>query len=211
VGLVVDRAQPGLRRQRLAERLDAGRESDGEPHGVGVALLVDRELDRFTAVDARDRLAILVTVADGRHVAQINRPAVAGGEDRVRHLLDGLELVQRPDQEALGTLLEAATGQVDVLLPEAPGDGVNSKADLRQPLLVDQHLDLVLIAAADLDRGRARDRLEVGFQPVLGEAPQALETLFAGRRLGNIEQREPHDRLTRRVEAQQQRPLRLER
>ena len=51
-------------------------------------------------------------------------------------------------------------------------DGVDREAELRELLLVDEDLDLVLVAAADLDGGRAFDRFEIRLQAVLGEAAQ---------------------------------------
>ena len=47
-----------------------------ELHRVGVAFLVDGELDRLLAVDARDGLAVLVAVRDRRDVTQVDRLAV---------------------------------------------------------------------------------------------------------------------------------------
>ena len=77
-----------------------------------------------------------------------------------------------------------------------------------------KHLHLVFVAAADLDRGRTFDRLEVRLQPVLGEAPQRLEPVDAvvapACRPSSRNARRMHG-LARRVEAQQQRPLGLER
>ena len=124
----------------------------------------------------------------------------------------GLELVERAHQEALRALLEAAAGEVDVLGAHAPRHDVDREAELRELLLVDEDLDLVLVAAADLDGGRAFDGLEVRLEAVFGEAGAAdfrRSTTGLGRAF--VEQREPHDGLARRVEAQQQRSLGLER
>jgi hypothetical protein len=212
-GLVVDRADLGALGQRLAERHEALANAVGERHGVRVALLVDRQFNGFASVYARDRLAVLVAAGDRRHVAQVYRLAVAVGDDGVRHLLDRLELVQRSHQETLRALLEAAAGEVDVLGANAPRHGVDRQAELRELLLVDEDLDFVLVATAHLDRRRALDRLQVGLEAVVGKAAQSLEAFEARalRRVGRVQERESHHGLARRVEAQQQRPLGLER
>ena len=82
------------------------------------------------------------------------------------------ELVDRAHEVALRAFLEAAAGDVDVFLLQALDHGVDRQVELRQLLLVDVDLDLVLEAAADLDRGHAGDRLELLLQFVVGVAAQ---------------------------------------
>ncbi len=95
---------------------------------------------------------------------------------------------------------------------------VDRKVELRQLLLVHEDLDLVLVAAADLDRGRSVHGLEVRLQPVVGKAAQPLQPLdaagLAGVGLGEfvgVDEGVAHHRLGRRVESQQDRAARLER
>ena len=102
--------------------------------------------------------------------------------------------------------------------PQPPRDRVDRQVELRQLLLVHEDLDLVLVAAADLDRRGAVDRLEVGLEAVVGEAAQALQPLDAAglagvrlRELVGVDEGVAHDRFGGRVETQQDRPARLER
>jgi hypothetical protein len=53
---------------------------DGD--GVGVAFLVDRELDRFLATHADDRFALLVALLDRRDIAQSHRHAAGDAATR---------------------------------------------------------------------------------------------------------------------------------
>ena len=128
-----------------------------------------------------------------------------------RHLLDRCELVQRAHQEALHPLLQPAAGEVHVFRAYPARDDVDREAELRQLLLVDEHLHLVLVAAAHLHGCGALDGLEIRFQPVLREPAQRFQTLDGVVALRLVEEGQAHDRLARRVEAQQQRTLRLER
>ncbi len=185
-------------------------------HGVGIALLVDGELDRLAALHAGDGLAFLVAVRHGGDVAQVNRLSVDRGNDGAGHLLDALELIERAHQETLCALLEASAGEVHVFGAQATGHGFDRETELRQLLLIDEHLDLVLVAAAHLDRGGARHGLEIRLQTIFGEAPEKLEPLFAvdwssAVGVNLLEQCEAHHRLGRGIEAQQQRALRFER
>jgi hypothetical protein len=117
--LVVDELQLAARRQRLAEFLDPRPDAGRELHRIGVALLVDRELDRLATVHARDGLAVLVAARDARDVPEVHGLAVDVRDDRVRHRLHRGELVQRAHQEALRALLEAAAGEVHVFFAQA--------------------------------------------------------------------------------------------
>ena len=46
--------------------LEPGSDGPGDLDGVGVALLVDRQLDRLVAAEAGDHLALLVAAGDDR-------------------------------------------------------------------------------------------------------------------------------------------------
>ena len=98
-----------------------------------------------------------------------------GGDQHVADLLDAGELVDRAHQEPLRALFESSAGDVDVLLLQALDHGLDRKVKLRQLLLVDVDLNLVLEAAADLHRGHAVDRFELLLQVVVGVAAQVDE------------------------------------
>jgi hypothetical protein len=87
-----------------------------------------------------------------------------------------------------------------------------SDSELRQLLLVDLDLHLVLEAAGDLDRGHALDRLQALLQFFVGIAAQLASA--EGHQPGRSAlagQHQTHDRLGRRVEAQQHRRLGFQR
>ena len=200
--------------QALLDRVGGG-------DGIGVAFLVDRQLDRFLAGQADDRLAFLVALAHVGDVLQAHRHAAGDAAlppaswrsapmpprpsprpnrsaRRSRAICAAAlaaapspplcvvtsisrisshagELVHRAHQVTLRAFLQATAGDVDVLLLQALDDGVDRQVELRQLLLVDVDLDLVLEAAADLDRGHAFDRLELLLQVVVGVAAQLGE------------------------------------
>src|SRR5690554_2951624 len=74
--LVVDHGQADVRGQAFAQVGDARVHRVGGGHGVGIALLVDGQLDRLAPVQADDRLALLVVLAHRGDIAQAHRPAV---------------------------------------------------------------------------------------------------------------------------------------
>ncbi len=230
--LILDRRKLRAFRQRILELFDLCVDGLGDADRIGVAFLVDRELDRLAAVDAHDAFAFLVALRDGRDVLEAHRHVAVDLDQELAHLVEILELVDRAHEKALAAFVDAAAGGVDVLVLETRDDFVDVDAEARQLLLVDRHVDLVLEAAADLDRGDARDGLDALLQIIVGEAAQLLQLDFArgdgrarrrcfrvlGRRgvsrcrcatVGG--QTEPQDRIGRRIEAQQQRLLRFER
>ena len=78
-------------------------------------------------------------------------------------------------------------------------------------MLIDLNLDFIFQPAADLDCGGALFGLEVILYSVFSESPQFLEAAFAGRNFCLVcllpQESQSHDRLGRRIEAKQQRPL----
>ena len=187
-------------------------------HRVGITFLVDGEFDRLAAVHSCDRLAVLVAAGDAGDIAQVHRLAVNRRDDRVGHLLNRRKLVKGPHQESLRALFQAAAGEVDVFLAQPPRNRLDRDIQLGELSLVHEDLDLVLVAAADLDRRGAVDGLEIRFQAIIREAAQVLEPIdAAGVAAGapgiviGVHECQAHDRLGGWIEAQQDRPAGLDR
>jgi hypothetical protein len=138
----------------------------------------------------------------------------AGGQQHVRHLFDAGELVHRAHQVTLRTLLQAAAGDVDVLLRKPVDHAFQRQAVLRKLALVDVDLHFVFQAATDLHRGHAVDGFELALEVVIGEAAQLhqlADAFLRAARLPLRRQRKAHDRLGGRIEAQQHRRLGVQR
>ena len=149
-----------------------------ELHGVGVAFLVDGELDALIAVEASDGGAILVAAVDARDVLQIDGLAVDIGDDGVGHVFERVELVDGAYQEALRALFQPAAGEVDVFRADALGHLFDGQLELCESLLIDIDLYLVFEAAADLDGRRAFDGFDLRLDAIVGEAAQELEAVL---------------------------------
>ena len=160
------------------ERLELAADALRELHRVGVAFLVDGELDAFVAVQARDRGAVLVAALDARHVLEIHRLAIDVGDDRVRHVVERVELIDGAHQETLRALFEPAAGEVHVFGADALRDLLDRQLQLREALLVDVDLHFVFEAAADLDGRGAFHRFDLRLDAVVGEAAQEFEAVF---------------------------------
>ena len=176
----------------LLERFELVGDAMRELHGVGVAFLVDGELDALVAVEAGDGGAVLVAALDARDVLQVDRLAVDVGDDGVRHVLERVELVDGAYQEALRALFQPAAGEVDVFRANALGHLFDGQPQLCESLLIDIDLYLVFETTADLDRRRAFDRFDLRLDAVVGEAAQELEAVFvAARRRWRFRRRRP--------------------
>ncbi|MBV6417258.1 MAG: hypothetical protein CMLOHMNK_01904 [Steroidobacteraceae bacterium] len=210
--LVVDRLELRVGRQVPAEFGEPRVNRLRELHRVRVAFLVHRELDTLPAVQSRDGRAVLVTLFDPCHVAQVDGAPVNRGDHRVGHLPERAEFVERAHEEALRSFLEPAAGEIDVLRAYARRDLCDIEVQLGEALLVDVDVHLVFEAAAHLDRRRSFGCLEGGFQAVVGEAAQRLQPLVArSAGSGEVDECEAQHGFGRRVEAQEQRPARVER
>jgi hypothetical protein len=108
VRLVVDFGQLDALGERLADLLHALADACGGLHRVAVAFLVNAELDRLATVDANDCLALLVRALHDGDVLEIDGAVAGRRDDRVGDLLDGSELVEGADEEALVALLQLA-------------------------------------------------------------------------------------------------------
>ena len=210
--LIVDRGQARAGWQGFLQLFQFLVDRLGHRHRVAIALLVHGKLDRLVSIDAHDAFALLVILAHIGHILQADRHAVLDLEQHVAHLIEICKLVDRAHEEALAALFDASGGDVHVLVAQARGDVVDGEVELGQFLLVQGHADLVLKAAADLDRSDTGDRFEALFQFVIGKTAQLLQfgLVETGIRSGTAEA-EADDRIGRRIEAQQDRLLRFQR
>ncbi len=165
-------------------------------------------------VDADDALALLVALADFGDVLEALRYAVVDLDQQVAHLVERAELVHGAHEIALRAVLDAAAGDVDVLVGQALDDVGDAQPELLQALLIDVDIDLVLETAADFHRSDAGRRFETFLEFVVGEPTQLFQFGFADLALAfalRRSEREAHDRVGGRIEAQQDRLLRFER
>ena len=88
----------------------------GDGDDIGVAFLVDFDLDALAAVDPGDDLAVLVRAAYLGDIAQIHIGVALPRHDQLGDLIDGGELVERADQVFDLALAQIAAGQIDVVL-----------------------------------------------------------------------------------------------
>ncbi len=181
----------------------------GQGDDVGVGLLEEVDLDALARVGAGEDLALLVATPDLAEVADPDLAPFERGDDGVADLLEVLVLVERADHVLGPPLGERAAGEVDVLLGEAVDHLLDRDPGAPQLLLVEQDVDLLLETAADSHRGDSLDRLESPLDLQIGQPAKAAEPFFALEALAATRQRQFHHRVERRVEAQDERPLRL--
>ena len=181
----------------------------GQGHDVGVGLLEDLELDALAAVGAGGDLPFLVRPHDLAEVPHPDLATLAGGHDRVLHLPEVLELVEGADHVLGATLGEGPAGDVDVLLAQSIDDVLDGEAGAPQLLVVEEDVDLLLETAAHAHRGDTLDRLEGPLDLELGDPAHAPELCLVGLGPRPPGEAQLHHRVERRVEAQDQRTLRL--
>src|SRR5438093_1158327 len=137
---------------RLRQVLSPAPDGSRHRHRVGVAFLVDRDLDRLGAVDPRRDLGILGPAPHPGHVREPYHAPLARRQDDVADLGGVEKLVGGAHQVLRPALRERAARQVDVLLGE-PARHVGERESHRGKARgVDLDLDLLLLAARDLDR-----------------------------------------------------------
>ncbi len=173
-------------------------------HGVGRAFPVQRELDGFFDVETRDLDAVAVPAPDGRDVFDAHDAVAGFADDGAPQLVEIVEFVQRANEVNGAEILDGPAGTVDVLLAQRLGQVVERQPQRGQPVLVGLDLDLRIEPAAHLGGGDPGDRLQPRLEPAFGDLPQLVERPVA-------DQRQPHDRIERRVEAQHARTLGLAR
>jgi len=211
-GLIVHLGQFGARRNVGFELFQRCLDAIRHIHRVGIAFLVDRQFDRFAAIQPDDRLALLEALADRGDVAQVDRVAIAIHHQQIAHLLEIDKLVDGAHQIALRALFQAAAGNIDVLLAQSIDHRADRQVQARERLLIEIDLNLVLEATGNLDRGDAGDRFQPFLEFFLAVPAQALEQCFIDTRdAAFAAQGKAHDRLGGRVETQQHRFFRFKR
>ncbi len=191
-------------RQIVADVVDPVADRSGDLNGVRVALLVHGELHRLAAAEPADDLTLLAAAGHGGDVGDLDLTTVLAEQDRLHDVFEVLELVVGAHQIARLFLVEAAARLIDVLAQQLLVDVLDGQPEQRELAFVHPNLDLLLIAAVDLDRGHPLGRLEVLLQDLFGDVAELEEIGAAG-------EVEAHDRVVRRVEPQQQRLGRLAR
>ena len=152
----------------------------GHGHRVGVGRPVDRRFDAFLAVDAGDDLAFLVAAEDLGHAAQRDQNVAPPVDDDVPDLLDGFELVDRPDEVLAVLLFQDPGREIDVFLGQAVGHGRYRQVQKTELLLVEVDVDLVLESAGDRAGGHAFDALQGLFELALGDEADVGEIRSSG-------------------------------
>ena len=181
----------------------------GHCHRVAIALAEDGQFHRLAPLDADDGVALLVALGHLGQIAQADDLIILAEQDELTHVRQRGVLIAGAHQVAQAALVDAAAGQIDVLLGQALDDLVTAEAQAGQAGQIQIDLNLVLQAAADLDRGDAGHRLQRLLQAVFGDAAQAFEQgRIAGRGAG-AGQAVAQDRVAGRVHPQHQRARRL--
>ena len=158
------------------------------------------------------RVVICRSLFDQHDLAEVPHPdlaALAGGDDRVLHLLEVLVLVEGADHVLGAALGEGPAGDVDVLLAETVDDVLDREAGAPQLLVVEENVDLLLETPAHPHRGHALDGLEGALDLELGDPPDPPQLRLVGLGAGAPGEAQLHHRVEGGVEAQDQRPLGL--
>ncbi len=181
----------------------------GEGDDVGVGLLEDLELDALPPVGAGGDLPLLVRPHDLTKIPDPDLATLAGGHDRVLHLLEVLVLVEGADHVLGAPLGEGPAGDVDVLLAQAIDDVLYGEARAPELLVVEEDMDLLLEATAHPHRGHALDGFEGALDLQLGDPSNPPQLRLVGLGAGPAGEAQLHDRVERGVEAEDQGSLGL--
>ncbi len=169
------------------------------------------------------------------YVPQVHGRAASAGDDDVTNLRHRAKLVERAHEILLGALLETAAGEVDVFCPELAGHLLDRDSELGQFRRVDRDLDLIFQTTTHLDRGNPKCGLQILLELLVRKTPETFQLLLIEatiidriqsgqahacrnrthlcglpRRRSPVEP-ETHDGIEGRVEAQQHRPLDVQR
>ncbi|OPZ09637.1 MAG: hypothetical protein BWZ07_02966 [Alphaproteobacteria bacterium ADurb.BinA280] len=145
--LIINGHQTRLLGQIFAQAIQLLAHCLGDRHRVGIAFLVDRQLNGFAALHANNRFAFLEGLLHRGNVAQSDRHALIDRNQQVLHLLDRAELIDCAHQVALTTFVNGATGDVDVLNSQPIDHALRIEVQLRHSLRIEQNLYLILQAA----------------------------------------------------------------
>ena len=200
LGLVEEDRQREAGGNRVLHRFELRADGVGDLDGVRVPLLEDADLDALGAALPQDHLLVLEPGADLRHVAEPHEPSLGVLHDYRAHAVQGVQLVQGADQVAGLVLVDAAAGEVHVVVGERGPDLRDRDAVGGQPAFVHVHLDLPDQASFDTHRGNPVHCVEVLLEVLFGPLTDRGEREVAG-------DADPEDRVRCRVEAQQPRPF----
>ena len=178
--LVVKAGQRQAFWQHVIQVVDTCQHGLGGGNRIGIAFLVHRNLDGFTAANPNDGFALLMSRDDLGHILDVDGAPVDAGQDGSADVLQRTELIERTDQVGGAAIFDAAAGQIDVLGVQPLGDLRRGHAQLRDLVDVEQNLDFVFETAGDLDCSHTDHRFQRSLHLVFRGAAQPLE-LFCGR------------------------------
>ena len=196
---------PGGRRSlrdALAHRL-------GDRDEVRVAFAIDRELDRLAPADQRELLALDRYAPDLGDVAHAQLAGAAAAHDDRAQVVGRARLVERAHEVVIVALVDRTAGAVDVVALQRRDHLVGAEPERRESLRIELDHHLLQLATVELHRSHAGDLLELALHGAIGGLAQHREVVDRQRDVAVLRgaQREPHDRLLRRIVAQQDRPL----
>ena len=178
VDLLEDQAVSGQGARVQLGRSLADAVHDVEDVGARLAQAVHRQNRRAEVAD--DAVRLLVAELHGRHVADIDGPPVAAGEQDGFDLFGAVELPERPDDVAPLALPEVAGGGVLVARPQGAAHVLDRDPARRQFLGIDDDLQLLFGAAEDVGVRDAGDPLHPRLDDILRE-PAARVHVDVGR------------------------------
>jgi hypothetical protein len=167
---------------------------------VAIAGLLDDQRDILLAVDAGDVRALHHAVAHRRDILEADdaparhRVAVVGQVDlQFAQFVHRLELAQQAHIVVAVAFRDAPCGHIQVRALQRAHNRVDRQPVGVQSLLVDQHLDFALLAAANRDARHAGHAGESVFDDILCQVAQLVGRAVA-------RQREIHRRLRLRIQ-----------
>ena len=121
-----------------------------------------------------------------RHVADVDRLAVAPGDDHPLHLLGRAKLPQRADDIPPLSLPDIAPGCVLILVGQGQPEVFDRELPGGQQLRIDDHLQFVLAATDEVGPGHAVHPFEPGLDLVLRQPLDRLDVDRGGHQRGDL-------------------------
>src|SRR6185369_1823551 len=146
--------------QHLLELRHLGLQPVDDRDGVGTRLLADQELHGVLAVQARETARLDDAVLGIAHVADVQRAVTDVSDDQVIEFPDLLDAAHGADDELAARLVDAATGELDVLLRDRLPHLADREALGRQPVGIDVDVDGALLATDEDHLADAGERLD---------------------------------------------------